>query len=200
MGRILFLLLCAAAIGMVATNRVSLASLDPRSVGTTIEGRRVLRTADQVEARFTRLGAIDDTYMLFGGDARQRKNQITHAHLAGLRIGHARSIAVRHPDFHLCKSPGAAEAMRLVQPMDFVAADRASRATVVRALDLFEDRLRSGGERTCLHVRGAELALESVRIPEMNEDMTDEMRPAFAQSRFVLVEHASVEDCQPLLR
>lgn len=200
MGRLVFFTLCLAGAWLFMTNRISIASLDPRSVGTVVEGRRVTRTADQVEAEFYRLGGVSETYMLFGGDAQQRRNQIYHAHLAGLPLPDARALASRYPDFHLCASPGAAEAKRRVTSMNFLAADRASRATLVRAHALFQERLRAGGERTCLRIRGAELALEDARILDAPEvDFPHEARAALARSPTVLVEEAAIEDCAALL-
>jgi hypothetical protein len=200
MGRFLIFVILAVAVGLVMTNRVSLDSLDPRSVGTQMEGLRVVRSADQIEGRFTRLGLVEETYMLFGGDAQQRHNQLSHATLTGLSMGYARSIAQRHPDFHLCKSRGAPEAQRLAEHMSLVAADRSARATLTRAIDLFEERLSAGGERTCLRIRGSELSLDSVSVPEEGIDLSDEALPAFSKTRFVLAEEASLEECAPLLR
>ncbi len=87
-----------------------------------------------------------------------------------------------------------------MEPTNFVAADRATRATLSQALDLFEDRLASGGDRTCIRIRGAELSVDSVRTIDGDHDLTAQIVPAFAKSHLVLAEEASIEDCQPLLR
>ncbi len=200
MSRLVVFLMLASLVGLVMTNRISLSSLDPRSVGTTFEDRQVIRTSNQVEARFSRVGSIDETYMLFGGDARQRPNQLTHAHLAGLPMRYARQIASQYPDFHRCKSPGAAQAQRFLEPTNFVAADRSTRATLVHALDLFEDRLREGGDRTCIRIRGSELSMDSARAIEDDQDLSSQLIPAYSKSRIVLAEEASIEDCQALMR
>ncbi|MAG30931.1 MAG: hypothetical protein CL908_08585 [Deltaproteobacteria bacterium] len=200
MSKPLLLVLIGATVWLAMTNRISLGALDPRSVGTEIDGRTVLRTANQIEGRFTRLGVVEETYMLFGGDGQQRRNQLTHATLAGLPIRHARAIAQQYPDFHRCKSPGAPQAQRLTESMNLVAANRSTRGTLIEALDLFEERLQSGGDRTCLRVRGSELVLDSVRIPEEDRDISSDVVPALSRSRFLLAEDARIEDCLPLLR
>jgi len=200
MGRLLIFLLIAGAIGLAMTNRVSLHSLDLRSTGTRIEGRSVILSTAQLEAHFSQVGRVEESYMLFGGDSHQRRNQLSHAVLAGLAIPYARSIAARYPDFHLCKSRGAPESQRLVESMNIVALDRSTRATLIEALALFEDRLQSGGERTCLHLHGSQLILDSVYVSENGEDISNRVLPTFAAVRFVLADQASIEDCTALLR
>ena len=53
------------------------------------------------------VGSLHETYMLFGGDAQQHRNSITHVIAAGLPILNARAISDIYPDFYMCKSPGA---------------------------------------------------------------------------------------------
>jgi hypothetical protein len=202
MGRfiILFVLMCGVAVASV--NGVSLSSFDPRGTGTTVEGRKLVRVVDRVEARFTRLGPIDESYMLFGGDAAQRANRINHATVAGLATHHARFIAERHPDFHMCSSPGASQAKQRVEPMSIGAKDRASVSELQRALKLFEERLQTGGERTCIHVVGEQLSLDRVQLDlgETTEDVTGEFSKGTAVTNFVYATSVETLDCQTLLR
>lgn len=199
MGRILlFLLLLAGALAMLDT--IGLSALDPRGVGTRLDGRQVIRDAGPLEASFTRVGSLDDTYMLFGGDVTRQRNSLNHAFLAGLPLHHARAIAASHPDFHLCKSPGASQAQKLTQDLNVVAADRAARNALEEAVELYEERLHGSGERTCVRVQGAPLSLDSVRLQEGGADVTEQVTPAFARARIVLAERVAIEDCATLLR
>lgn len=202
MGRFVVTFFLLIAIGMVAVNGISFSWLEPRGVGTRIEGREVVLNADQLEARFSMVGTLDESYMLFGGDTQQRPNSITHATLAGLATHQARFIAERYPDFHRCSSPGAKQAQAFTQPMSFVAADRAALDTLSEALALFEERLREDGDRTCIHVKGAPLSLDSVRVDTegVSEDISHEVLPKFAGVNFVLAETVEIEDCRTLLR
>jgi hypothetical protein len=168
--------------------------------GTRTQGRQVVRDAGQLEAEFHRVGSLDDRYMLFGGTATRQANSITHAVVAGLPIRWAREIAASYPDFHLCRSPGAAQAKRLTEHLSFVAADGAARDTLEEALDLFQTRLRGDGDRTCIHVQGAPLALDAVRVEETGEDITGQLPPAFTDVDYVLAERVEIQDCAPLLR
>ncbi len=165
-----------------------------------VEGGTVHLDTDDLEVRFATLGPVSESYMLFGGNNEQPRNSLTHATMATLEISHARLIHERYPDFHMCKSPGAAKAKRLIETVSFLAAGRRARNALVEAVDLNEERVRSGGERTCLTVSGSELSLDAVRLKQNSEDITSELRPKLARTRMVLAESAEIVDCQPLLR
>lgn len=196
MGKLLLLLVLAAAGGWVYTNGIHLTP----GVDTRVEGRKVVLDSADVEVRYSQLGRVDETWMLFGGDATQRKNSPIHASLAGLPIVSARAIGARHSDFHLCRSPGADDAKRLTESLSFVAADGAALAGLQEAHALFEERLRSGGERTCVTVSGAQLLLDSVRLTHDDQDITGSFGPLLSRTKLVLAERVEVEDCQALLR
>jgi hypothetical protein len=198
MGRIFFFILLVGT-GWFLLNVIGV-SVDPRGVGTKIEGRHITLDADQLEARYSVVGSLHETYMLFGGDVQQRRNSIIHVTAAGLPIRNARSIASSYPDFHMCKSPGAKQAMHQTQTLSFVAADRAALSTLVEAVDLFEERLGTGGERTCISVTGAPISLESVVVVENGADLTRDVAPALNQSKLVLAQSVQIQDCQSLLR
>jgi hypothetical protein len=198
MGRILFFVLLVGT-GWFVLNVIGI-SIDPRGVGTTVNGREVIRDADQLEARFRVVGSLQESYMLFGGDAQQRRNSITHATAAGLPIRNARSIASSYPDFHMCKSPGAKQAQQHIQSLSFVAADRAALNALVEAVELFEERLGAGGERTCISVTGAPISLDSVVVVENGADLTRDVAPVLNQSKLVLAQSVQIQDCQSLLR
>jgi hypothetical protein len=198
MGRVFFFILLVGT-GWFLLNVIGV-SIDPRGVGTTIQGREVILDADQLEVRFNVVGSLRETYMLFGGDEQQRRNSVIHVTAAGLPILNARSIAAIYPDFHMCKSPGAKQAMEHTQTLSFVAADRAALSTLVEALDLFEERVGTGGERTCISVTGAPMSLKSVKVVENGADLTSDVAPALNQSKLVLAQSVQIQDCQPLLR
>ena len=198
MGRILFFLLLVGT-GWFLLNVIGI-SIDPRGVGTKIDGREVIRDAGQLEARFRVVGSLHETYMLFGGDAQQRRNSIIHVIAAGLPIRNARSIAAVHPDFYMCKSPGAKQAMRHTQTLGFIAANRAVLNTLIEAVDLFKERLETGGERTCISVTGAPITLESVRVVQDGTDVTRDVVPSFKETQLVLAQSAQLQDCRSLLR
>lgn len=195
---LLFLAILGAG-GWLLLNHVGVAGLDPRGVGTVIDGNQVVKADGDVETRFTRAGSLEGTWMLFGGDTTRRRNQATDGSFAGLPLEHARAIAARHPDFHLCRSPGAADAKRHVQSVNVIAADSAAQRTLAEAVELFHERLGQGGERTCVSIHGAPLSLASARIKQNGEDITADLAPLFARSDLVLAEQVEIRDCRALL-
>lgn len=198
MGRLLLLLLLAAAGGWIYTNGIQLTP----GVATRVEGRKVVLDAGDLEVRYSRLGPVDETWMLFGGDATQRRNSPTHATLAGLPIISARAIARRHPDFHLCRSPGADDAKRLTESLAFVAENGAALAELREAHALFQERLHGGGERTCVSVRGAQILFDSARLGpdgQDGKDLSGQLGPFLSQAKLVLAEQVEIQDCQALL-
>ena len=200
MHRLVSIALIGALVWLFMTNRLSLGMLDPRPVGIEVEDGTVVRTSDDLEARFSRAGSYADTLMLFGGVTLPLRNSVQHARLSGLPIRDARELAHHTPDFHLCGGPGSEQAKERVESLDFIAADRMTRATLEDALAEFNSALRSGGERPCLEVRGTNLQLESIDVPGEKKGIGTDAVRAFASSRFVLVEEARLHGCEALLR
>lgn len=195
MARLLVLVLVAYG-AFLLTDRVRLLTGD---VGTRIEGNTVHRLADEIEGRFQRVGSLEATWMVFGGDPGGQRNALAHATVAGLDLRAAQSIAARYPDFHRCSSPGAGEAQGQTETLAVVAANGLAREAVRDAVRQHDARLRSGGERTCLSLRGATLSLEGARTVEGDHDLSGRLVPAFRRVRFILAEEARVRDCGPLL-
>lgn len=195
MGKLLLVLLIGVVAWLVA-DRIALAP----DVGTRVEGRSVVLDGKDTEHRYHRIGAYAETFMLFGGDATQRANSPTHAILAGLPIATAKAIAASHPDFYMCRSPGAEQAKRWVESLSFVAADGKALAGLREASDLFQERLRSGGERTCVRVEGAQLLFDSAKFTQSGEDLSPKLRPLLERSKLVLAERVEIQDCQRLLQ
>jgi hypothetical protein len=193
MGRLLAIVLfLLAGYGLVN-------AIDP-GAAVRIEGRNVIVRTDDFEARFARLAPFSDSYMVFGGLNDQPKNSLTHATVATLAMRHAEAIHQRYPDFHRCSSPGAAQAKRWIEQMDFIGANRRTRKALVDVIDRHERSLRSGGDRVCLRVSGAELALESLKLRADGSDVTQQFQPAFRRSHFYLAEDVAIPDCQIALR
>ena len=190
------MLLAFGAAGYLLVNEVAL-----RGGGARIDGSRVVVETADLEATFTKTLPLEESYMVFGGNADRHPNLLTDAFLAGLPMRDARMIYHDYPDFHMCKSPGAKQAQRLVQDLSFVAVDRAARKGLSKAIDLHEERLGGGpeAERTCVTVRGSLLEFNSVKVRENGHDLTAEFGPRLAQSSFALAESVEIADCPSLL-
>jgi len=173
--------------------------IDPSSA-VRVDGRQVTVRTDDFEARFARLGPISDSYMIFGGTNKQPKNSVMHASVTTLAMRHAELIHQSYPDFHKCSSPGAAQAKRWIDQMNFIGANRSARKGLIEVVDLHDRSLRSGGERVCLKVSGSELALESLHLRADGSDVTRQFEPAFGRMKFYLAEEVELPDCRSYLR
>ena len=112
----------------------------------------------------------------------------------------ARAIHSSWPDFHRCASPGAAQAKRYVEDLSLIASTRAARDALVDVVDLHAERIRSGGDRTCVSLTGERLMLESIHLRQNGEDLTQELSRAYSRSHFYLAEQVEIPDCVTLLR
>lgn len=168
--------------------------------GPRIDGRQVVVETQDLEVRFTRGAGFSEAYMVFGGTNAHPRNSVGDALLAALAMRHASLIHQRYPDFHLCKSPGAAQAQRYVESLHLIGTTRSARRAITEAVDVHAERIRGNGERTCISVEGAALAFDGVSLREDGRDVTAEFGPALEQSPFYLAEKAELVDCAALLR
>ena len=161
-------------------------------------GSNVVLEARGFDVHFSRIGDLSEWFMLFGGNHRGN-DSLSHVWLSGIKIGDARALYRRYPDFHMCKSPGAGKAQALTKGMHLVAADPETRRALIDAVNLFEKRLRNKGERVCVGLTGKRLSLESVRDKPDGTDITRNFR-GFSRTSFYFAERVQVRDCGSLLR
>lgn len=178
---------------------VSLDALRGNPLDPTLDGSQLVVQTEDLEARFDRVGTFDESYMLFGGSDGEMKNSFGNVFVSGLAVRHAALIAQRYPDFYMCKSPGAAQAQRLVEDMAWIASDGSTRGTLRKALALYQKSLRSGGEQTCLAVSGERLMLGSVKHRDQGFDLTHEVGSGLRGTDFYLVTEAELAHCKSLL-
>jgi hypothetical protein len=164
-----------------------------------MDGGQVVLDTGELEVRFLTLGSRSESFMVFGGHNKPMKNSFSHVTLAGLPIPDAQAINSRFPDFHMCKSPGAKQAQRLTETLQLIGADSSTRSALSEAVDLHDERIRKGGERTCVSVRGRELSIASVHVKEQAMDITSDVAPKFGNMPFYLADHAEILDCATLL-
>ena len=170
------------------------------SAGLRVEGRQVVVETQDLEVRFTRGAAFSEAFMIFGGTNADMRNNVSDALLSTLAMRHASLIHQRYPDFHLCKSPGAAQAKRYIEASNFIGTTRSARRAVREAVDVHAERIRGGGERTCISIAGAALSFDSVSLKEDGRDVTGEFGHALRLNPYYLAEEAELVDCAALLR
>ncbi len=194
MARLLIVLAIFAALAPLALEGFGGNPLDPE-----LEGRQVLVHTEDFDVRFDRIGGVSESYMLFGATDGEMRNSFTNVYAAGLAVRHARLIAARYPDFHLCKSPGAKQAQKLTESVAFVAADGATRSTLLEAVTRHEESIQAGGERICLRLDGDRLSLDSIVHRDQAIDMTAEVGGRMTDTDFYFVRDAAIEECRDLL-
>jgi hypothetical protein len=197
--RLILFLALLAILAPLLIDGGSLDALGGNPLGPTLDGSQLVIQTDDLEARFDRVGTLDESYMLFGGTDGELQNSISNLFVSGLAVRHASLISKRYPDFYKCKSPGAAQAQRMIESMAWIASDGSTRGTLRKALDLHEKSLRSGGERTCLAVSGERLILGSVKHRGQGFDLTHQVGNGFRGTDFYLVTEAELADCKSLL-
>ncbi len=194
---VIFLLIMAATWWLVSR-------LEVASQRVEVDASRVVVRTEDFETTFRKVGPMSGSFMVFGGNNDQHRNLATHALVAGLPMQHARSIHASYPDFHRCASPGAAQAKRYIEDLSLIASTRAARDTLVDVVDLHAERIRSGGDRTCMTLAGERLMLESIRLRQDGQDLTQDVTPelgqAFSRSHVYLAEQVAIPDCATLLR
>ncbi len=170
------------------------------SSGPRVEGRQVVVETRDLEVRFTRGAAFSEAFMIFGGSHADMRNMVGDALLSTLAMRHASLIHQRYPDFHLCKSPGAAQAKRYIEAMQLIGSTRGTRRALREAVDVHAERLRAGGERTCISITGAALAFDSVSLKADGRDVSGDLGQALRMNPYYLAEEAELLDCATLLR
>jgi hypothetical protein len=170
------------------------------SSGPRVDGRQVMVETRDLEVHFTRGATFSEAFMIFGGSNAQLRNNVSDALLSTLAMRHASLIHQRYPDFHLCKSPGAAQAKRYIEAMNFIGTTRSARRAIQEAVDVHAERVRGGGERTCISISGAALSFDSVSLKEDGRDVTGDFGQALRMNPYYLAEEAELVSCAALLR
>jgi hypothetical protein len=193
--RLVILVALLAAAAYVLANRVESNPLSPE-----LTRREVTVQSRLNEVRFQRGLPLDDAYMLFGGNAAERSGHFVNVLFSGLAQRHVSFISQRHPDFTQCRSPGAASAKQAIEHMALIGRDGRARNTLLEALQLHEERLQDGGERTCVSLRGQRLHLTSARAVNADVDLTDAISKGHTQVDFYLIDAAAIIPCSTLTR
>ena len=193
MARLVFIAAVLAAFHSLWNGCSSSGSL-ARSVGSNV----VLEARD-FDIHFSEIGDLSEWFMLFGANENRGNDNLSHVWLSGIEIRDARMLYRSYPDFHMCKSPGSAKAQALLKRLNLVATDPGTRSALVDAVNLFEKRLRSKGERVCVGLEGKRLSLDSIRDRPDGTDIKLRFR-GFDRTDFYLAERVQVRDCGSLLR
>jgi hypothetical protein len=181
--------------GFLMMNYVSSNPLETR-----YENGQLVVRSDPVEARFYRVGPVQDSYMMFGALVSDKQGFVANVVISTIAQAQVSALAQRYPDFDRCSSPGASEAKSMVQSMNLIAASGSVRRVLVKAVKLHDERINESGERTCISLEGEELTMTSAHLWEHDMDVTQEYSQRDAMNGFYLVNEASIVDCSAILQ
>ena len=91
--------------------------------GQSISDEEVIVSTKKMDVHFERVGDFSDTYMVFGGGDFSQTDIINKISISGIAMDKAISIYERYPDFHECKSPGAALAQNALLDLHIIPVD-----------------------------------------------------------------------------
>lgn len=167
-------------------------------IGVSEEGRQVVVQSNGVETRFTKLGPASGTFMLFGGIGQD--TVWANADMSVIDGPQVEWLSRTWPDFYMCKSPGAKQAMELTHQLSLVAASGSVRNTLQGSVHRFEENLRGNGERVCVALSGQRLAVSSSTILANGTNFLQQIKMQGDPPSFMYVESAEIVDCQTITR
>jgi hypothetical protein len=103
-----------------------------------------------------------------------------------------------HPDFYMCKSPGAPRAQKAVQSMNIIAADSSVLEALNEAVAESNNSTGKGIDRVAVYLEGVKLELTAAIVRKADEDILDRL-PQPSRSNYFLVEYAEMVDAQATL-
>ena len=160
----------------------------------------MIKHTDDFDVRFTKQEPLADTFMIFGGHVdRKLTNSFSDYSLGALEIGEAALIRQQYPDFHLCKSPGAKLAQDKIRTLTLIMENPQVADVVADSIELHNERLEQGSERTCLELHGQSLEPASVVLREKKRDISTEILPKIHNMQYYLIDGAKVKDCLSLM-
>lgn len=160
----------------------------------------MIKHTDDFDVRFSQQETLVDTFMIFGGhEDRKLSNSFSDFSLGALEIGEAALIRQQYPDFHRCKSPGAKFAQQKIQNLALIMENPQVAEVVEESIDLHNERLQQGSERTCIELRGRSVEPAAVILRENNEDLSADILPKLRNMHYYLIDGAEIRDCLSLL-
>ena len=143
------------------------------------------------DVHFERVEGFTDTYMVFGGSDNSQTDIINKIWISGIPIDKAISIYERYPDFHECKSLGAASAQNALLDFRIIPADSEVLNILKNAISQYERNFRNDGDRIFVKLEGEVLKMTSIINRKWNADVMDQF-PAQMKHGYYLVKSAEI--------
>jgi len=154
--------------------------------------------AGELDAYFELLEPFSETYVLFGAERATHKEEINEFSLHAISMADLRPIYREHPDFYMCKSPGAPRAQKAVQSMNIIAADSDVLQALNEAVAGSKNSTGKGIDRVAVYLEGVKLELTAAIVRKADKDILDRL-PQPSRSDYFLVEYAEKVDAQAAL-
>ena len=158
----------------------------------------VIVSDDTFDYHLERERDFSDSYMVFGASDDSRSDLRHKIWISGIKLEDAMSIYERYPDFHKCKSPGAAEAQNKTLSLRIIPASPEVLDTLKIAVSQFERNLKNDGDRIFVELGGELLILNSAIWREHDWEAIDQL-PSQIRGAYYLVESAEIREAQVVL-
>ena len=166
---------------------------------TAVGVEEVVVSRKGLDYHFRRAGDFSDTYMVFGGGDLTRAGTVNEIWIGGIDLDKARAIHEKYPDFHRCKSPGAALAQNALLDLDIIPADSKVLESLKDAVSQHERNFANDGDRIFVKLSGEVLKLTRAVIREVDGDVTDQL-PSQMRHDYYLVDSAEIIEAKILLK
>lgn len=137
-------------------------------------------------------------FMVFGAFDHSRVGNIDTISISGINLEDAMSIYERYPDFHKCKSPGAALAQSKLLDIRIIPANPQVLETLNDAVSQYERNLKDDGDRIFVELGGERVILTSAIWREHDWEAIDQI-PSLLRGAYYYVESAEITDAKIVL-
>ena len=153
----------------------------PTQPTQSTSGEEVIVSLKNFDIHFERSGDFSETYMVFGGSDLSQEDMIEKISIYGIPMDKAISIYERYPDFHKCKSPGAAVAQNALVDLHIIPADSGVLNILKNMISQYEKNLKNDGNRVSVKLEGEVLKMTRGIMRKVNGDVTDQLPPQMRQ-------------------
>ena len=157
----------------------------------SLSEEEVIVSTKNNDVYFERVEGFTDTYMVFGGSDNSQTDLIHKIWISGIPMDKAISIYERYPDFHECKSPGAALAQNALLDFRIIPADSEALNILKNAISQYERNFSNDGDRIFVKLEGEALKMTSIINRKWNADVMDQF-PAQMKHGYYLVKSAEI--------
>jgi len=164
-----------------------------------LQETEVIVSDEDFDYHFERDRDFSDIYMVFGASDHSRVDNIDTISISGIELEDAMSIYERYPDFHKCKSPGAAVAQSKLLDIRIIPANPEVLDTLNNAVSQYERNLKNDGDRIFVELGGERVILTSAIWREHDWEAIDQI-PSLLRGAYYFVESTEITEAKIVLK